>query len=148
MATPGKYEAVADEDRDLAERLYASTADEELGSVQEADGWFGLFRQEKVILSEDSQGFLEIDTFETIEALEIRWQAMVEEDQQIRDENPGDEDLLESASSSDGGQTWYMNGKLYFTGSVEGLREQFRKDGYFPNIYMVSDHGNVHLVRE
>ena len=48
---------------DLAERLYKETPDEEAGSVEEL-GWFGRFNEEKVILTEDSQGF---DTSEKLQ---------------------------------------------------------------------------------
>ena len=43
---------------DLAEQLYGETPDEQSGSVDEL-GWFGLFRKERVILTEDSQGFVD-----------------------------------------------------------------------------------------
>ena len=37
---------------DLAEQLYGETPDEQSGSVDEL-GWFGLFKQERTILTED-----------------------------------------------------------------------------------------------
>lgn len=43
-------------------------------------------------------------------------------------------------------QNWYMSGKLYFTGSGAGLQAQMNKDGYWPNCWFISDHGNAHLI--
>ncbi|MBE27624.1 MAG: hypothetical protein CMB06_00725 [Euryarchaeota archaeon] len=57
---------------DLAERLYKETPDEEAGSVEEL-GWFGRFNEEKVILTEDSQGFVDAERFDTSEKLQEVW---------------------------------------------------------------------------
>jgi hypothetical protein len=57
---------------DMAERLSQETPDEQAGSVDEL-GWFGMFREEKVILTEDSQGFVDAEQFDTDEKLQEVW---------------------------------------------------------------------------
>jgi|TARA_R110000765_G_scaffold169999_4_gene274955 hypothetical protein len=57
---------------DMAERLFQETPDEQAGSVHEL-GWFGMFREEKVILTEDSQGFVDAEQFDTDEKLQEVW---------------------------------------------------------------------------
>jgi hypothetical protein len=60
---------------DLAERLYEETPDEQSGSVDEL-GWFGLFREEKAILTQDSQGFVDVEQFDTDEKLQEVWELL------------------------------------------------------------------------
>ncbi len=60
---------------DLAERLYGETPDETAGSVDEL-GWFGLFREEKAIITEDSQGFVDAEQYDTDEKLEETWKLL------------------------------------------------------------------------
>ena len=60
---------------DLAERLYTKTPDEQAGSVEEL-GWFGRFNEEKVILTEDSQGFVDAEEYDTIEKLNEVWDTL------------------------------------------------------------------------
>lgn len=63
-------------ENDLAERLYALTPDEEIGSVQDA-GWWGYFRQDGggVVLHEDTQGFVWVYA----DVAEGDWQEHVED---------------------------------------------------------------------
>ena len=60
---------------ELAERLSEETPDEQAGSVDEL-GWFGLFREEKAILTEDSQGFVDVEQFDTDEKLQEVWELL------------------------------------------------------------------------
>jgi hypothetical protein len=60
---------------DLAERLYGETPDEQAGSVDEL-GWFGLFLEEKTILTEDSQGFVDAEHFDTKEKVQEVWETL------------------------------------------------------------------------
>ena len=60
---------------DLAERLYEETPDEQSGSVDEL-GWFGLFREEKAILTQDSQGFVDAEQFDSDEKLQEVWELL------------------------------------------------------------------------
>ena len=46
--------------------------DEEIGSVDE-QGWYGLMREERCILHEDSQGFVDGTWFDTKDELEQAW---------------------------------------------------------------------------
>ena len=85
-------------DSELAERLYNlsldSSQDEECGSVQENGTWYGLFREEKAILSEDSQGFVSVAEYDTDEELGQAWQECL-------DGNPEDEEADPSEPSED-----------------------------------------------
>ena len=60
---------------DLAEQLYGETPDETSGSVEEL-GWFGLFKKERAILTEDSQGFVDAEEFSTNEKLLEVWELL------------------------------------------------------------------------
>lgn len=61
---------------DLAERLYGETPDQQAGSTDEL-GWFGLFLEEKTILTEDSQGFVDAEHFDTEEKVQEVWETLV-----------------------------------------------------------------------
>jgi hypothetical protein len=43
-------------------------------------------------------------------------------------------------------RVWWQHGQVYFNGDVQGLKAQMDADGYWPNVWFVSDHGNAHLV--
>tara|TARA_B100000029_G_scaffold339258_1_gene331435 strand:- start:698 stop:913 length:216 start_codon:yes stop_codon:yes gene_type:complete len=60
---------------DLAERLHMETPDEQAGSAEEL-GWFGRFNEEKVILTEDSQGFVDAEEFDSMEKLNEVWDTL------------------------------------------------------------------------
>jgi hypothetical protein len=62
-------------DTNIAEELYALTADQEIGTVQDA-GWFGLFLMEKIILVEDNQGFVTTWSYPTIKATGAEWDSL------------------------------------------------------------------------
>lgn len=49
--------------------------------------------------------------------------------------------------STEDNEHWYQYGKLYFTGTADGLRDKMNLDGYWPNVFSISDHGNAHLIR-
>jgi hypothetical protein len=74
LPPPGKFEGTGT-DYALALALYGETPDEEAGSVDDI-GWYGLYRDEGAILVEDSNGFVEILTFETPEAIALTWAAV------------------------------------------------------------------------
>jgi len=60
---------------DLAEQLYGETPDEQSGAVEEL-GWFGLFKKERAILTEDSQGFVDAEQYSTNEKLQEVWELL------------------------------------------------------------------------
>lgn len=79
---PGKFEGSGE----LGEFLYDLDADEETGSVQENGTWFGLFngvsfegQQVYAILSEDSQGFVDVEEFPDEEELLQAWREVEDE---------------------------------------------------------------------
>lgn len=41
---------------------------------------------------------------------------------------------------------WYQSGKLYFTGDEAGLNAKMEKDGFFPNVWLLDDHGGATLI--
>jgi hypothetical protein len=41
---------------------------------------------------------------------------------------------------------WHQHGGLYFTGSEEDMRRKMDRDKFWPNVFSISDHGNVHLM--
>lgn len=43
---------------------------------------------------------------------------------------------------------WYQNGRLYFTGDAAGLQAKMEKDGWFPNVWFIDDHGGVELITD
>jgi len=70
---PGKFEGCAD-DR-LGEALYNTDPSETCGDVCEAGLWAGLIRGKRLgkpsyIVTEDSQGFVDYETFATADAAE------------------------------------------------------------------------------
>ena len=71
---PGKFESSGE----LGERLYEMETDEEIGSVHD-QGWFGLLLNTGMvcaphaIVSEDSQGFFDIDIYESKEVILKVW---------------------------------------------------------------------------
>jgi hypothetical protein len=38
---------------------------------------------------------------------------------------------------------WYQYGKLYVTGDVQDVINAMKKDNFYPNVWFISDHGNV-----
>ena len=51
--------------------------------------------------------------------------------------------------TSEDGRNWYQSGRLVFTvpeneNAEEYLRAHADATGYFPNAWMISDHGNMH----
>lgn len=69
-------------DSRLAENLYEDSleggADDDIGSVDEL-GWFGLFEEEKAILSEDGQGFVYLNEYGDQEALDKAWNEIIDQ---------------------------------------------------------------------
>ena len=90
----GKYSC------ELAEELSGETPDDECGDVTTVGVWYGLFREEKAILKEDSQGFVDVDTFETEDELNEEWDTLQEETAEEEDEEDGDDvcDLCHSSN--------------------------------------------------
>lgn len=43
-------------------------------------------------------------------------------------------------------ERWFQDGKLYFTGDRKGLRARMDVDGFWPNVWVISDHGNACLI--
>jgi len=74
-------------DSKLAETLYDLSLDggqdEDIGSVSEL-GWFGRFNYELAILSEDSLGFVNVETFKSELALRLSWED-IERDYELFD---------------------------------------------------------------
>ena len=146
-------------DSELAERLYElsldSSQDEECGSVQENGTWYGLFREEQAILSEDSQGFVSVSEFDSDEALEQAWQECLEEcgegDGEESEPSEPDEDDYTISDARGGGYSVAQSGKWLGDFRERDEAEEFiRSHGngshFWPNVWVISDHGNAHLI--
>lgn len=59
-------------------------------------------------------------------------------DEEEYNERIEDDDIV----TEDGGNTFYQNGRLYARGEAE-LKKKMDQDKFWPNIWNVSDHGNV-----
>jgi hypothetical protein len=43
---------------------------------------------------------------------------------------------------------WYGSGKLVFTGTRSEFKAWMEAQGYWPNCWVISDHGNAHLITD
>jgi hypothetical protein len=57
----------------------------------------------------------------------------------IQESNEPEEDSITTEDDTH----WYQYGKLYHTGDVESLKAKMDRDGFWPSVYSVSDHGNA-----
>ena len=57
----------------------------------------------------------------------------------IRESNEPEEDSITTEDDTH----WYQYGKLYHTGDAESLKAKMDRDGFWPSVYSVSDHGNA-----
>lgn len=65
------------------------------------------------------------------------------------DEHSHEEYLIEDNIVTEDYKHWYLHGKLYFTGDEESLWAHLDSEGYWPNVFVISDHGNLHpIIRE
>ncbi len=59
------------------------------------------------------------------------------------DDEPGEDDI-----TTEDHQHWYNYGKLYHTGDAKSLKAKMDKEGWWPNVFFISDHGNAHLISD
>ena len=146
-------------DSELAERLYdlslESSQDEECGRVDENGHWYGLFREEKAILCEDSQGFVSASEYDTGEELEEAWQECLAEcnpeDEEAEPSEP-DEDDYTISDARGGGYSVAQSGKWLGDFKERDEAEEFIRthgnaSNFWPNVWVISDHGNAHLIQ-
>jgi len=88
----GKFEGISDEYLYFVKELYDEQPDEEIGSVTESGIWYGLYKEEKSILSEDSQGFVDFDIFDNEKELMNFWSKIVKEEEKYYSDE--DDELL------------------------------------------------------
>ena len=60
------------------------------------------------------------------------------------DEGEPDEDGGDILSSDD--NRWFQYGKLYHTGDRDSLLRKMEQDQFYPNVWIISDHGNSCLI--
>jgi len=106
----------------------------------------------------------EISSEEVFESLE-RFQAFLKSDDEKHpvenpndddddddsddDEEEGDDEPDEDSITTKDDRKWYQYGKLYFTGSREDLFEKMDDDKFWPDVFVISDHGNaIRVERE
>lgn len=140
-----------DFDRALAEGPGGYGFDEEMGDV-EGPGFYGLLIDvavleeeedeptvESFIVSQDSQGFWNSESFATEGAARRRWADLEEVIEEAQ--GPGEEDV--TADSPDG-PFFYLRKKV--AEDQDELREWMEREQYYPNVWWISDHGNAHRV--
>jgi hypothetical protein len=52
----------------------------------------------------------------------------------------------ESDITTEDDEHWYQDGKLYYTGNRAGLKKKMDRDQFWPNVWVISDHGNSILI--
>ena len=63
-------------------------------------------------------------------------------DPEAEPEEPDEDDI-----TTEDRRHWYQSGKLYVTGHIDDVRAAMERDGFFPNLWFISDHGNAHLIK-
>jgi hypothetical protein len=125
--------------------------------VREPNGDEWTFRA--VILHEGSQGFVDPTYYETKEAAAEAWADLEEEYSEAMgpeegegegEEAPSQEEINENIAVGQKGDQWlaYYNRKPLITAESDTdlfaqLRAWAEKEGFYPSIYQVNDHGNV-----
>lgn len=105
-----------DYDRAMYEKTLDG-ADAETGSVQENGAWYGRLDEEKCIVTEDSQGFVDTETFATSDALIERWaeiERAIEAWHGMADEPDGLPETDDCLAESDAGE--YMGNTIFGEG--------------------------------
>jgi hypothetical protein len=124
------------------------------------------------IISEDSQGFVAVDYYDTAEELDAAWDAILAELTEDEDDEPTEPDeddltttdhrtfyqnrkpVLRLATYPENGAAWERRGKgsWYPLPSSIGaddheaaLRAYMEHEQFWPNAWVISDHGNAHL---
>lgn len=62
----------------------------------------------------------------------------------VNEEDEGDPEEDDITTEDD--NKWYQSGKLYHTGDRASLKRKMDKDNYWPNVWVISDHGNSCLI--
>jgi hypothetical protein len=88
-------------------------------------------------LSYGGGGLLSIRTYEWAETNRIVARLISEDE----DDEPEEGDI-----TTEDHQHWYMDGRLYHTGDAKSLKAKMDREGWFPNVFFISDHGNAHLI--
>ena len=122
-----------------------------LGSVQDF-GWYGCLENTglecapNAILTEDTYGFKDYTVYDTKQELDAAWE-ILEYDYMLWSgpSEDGSDYVTEGETSEDNCQ-WFLYGKLEFTGTYQALKAYMETDGYFPNVWFISDHGNHTLI--
>lgn len=145
---PGKFEGCGNYAK-VAEYLYES-CDEELGDV-EFFGWYGKFAGKIkgrgpffAVVSEDSNGFVDVTYYDTEQELENEWCNL--QDQWSDAQGPDDD-----AVTTEDHCTFYQYGKVVLECDEDDdykakLREWMEQQRSWPDVWFVSDHGNAHRI--
>ena len=132
---PGKFEACGNYSH-IAQYIYDNVG-HSIGD-SESFGWYGQFNGQIkhvrvfAIVSEDSQGFVDVDYFDDEKSLNKAW------------------DKLETEyAHACGPEIEYGDLKLDHIPDVAECRailKRFKKQQFWPNVWHVNDHGNVDLL--
>jgi hypothetical protein len=63
---------------DEAADLYYHQPEDQAGDSSEGPAWYGLYQLEGVILTEDSQGFVDLHRYETTAELNKAWDLIIQ----------------------------------------------------------------------
>lgn len=135
----------------LAERLHSRfSADEVIGSVDEL-GWAGRYDSVGVpggaILEEDTLGFVTIDVYKEDHELRMAWEDRISRLDNERDE-PDEEDFVIQCDARGYAVTPLGEHFNSMDDAYLAVHEEMTSHGFFPNVWLVSDHGNFHKVTD
>jgi hypothetical protein len=170
----GKYEG----ELRVAEFVHTLDVDEEAGSCSEMGTWFGILRGALVdeetssvrevipdvtedelaflrnasgaIVTENDQGFVSVDWYgpEDKGKLESDWSGILADvpadfGGNADPVNPDEDDI----TADDPGGPFFYNRKE-IAANRRDLVSWMEAEGYFPNVWWISDHGNAHLIKD
>lgn len=133
------------EDR-LAERFYNlaldGRADDECSNYSSGFEYTYLFRMRRasVILTENENGFIDYLTTDQNKADKIFERIRSDYTEDI---GPQEDDIV-----TEDDENWYQYGELYHTGDRPSLVKKMEEDKFWPNVFVISDHGNSCLITD
>lgn len=124
--------------------------DDQLGE-SESFGWYGKFAGKIkgrgpffAIVSEDSQGFVDVTYYDSKKELDEKW-VMLEADYE-EFQGPSEDDITTEDHCK-----FYQYGKLILkleenADHKQALRDYMEQEQFWPNVWFISDHGNAHRI--
>jgi hypothetical protein len=142
----GKYQNL------MAERLHTRfDPDEEVGRTDEK-GWAGMYvsgdrANGGAIIEEDSLGFVSIDVYKTDADLNLAWEDRMSKLEESPEPSP-DDYVIQDLGRQGYGVTPLGRCILDMDEAYLAIADEMEATNVFPNVWIVSDHGNFHLVED